>query len=178
MFIRLFSSLLEATSFLEVLRASAFPLLPGKRNSPAEEQVKPGPTTRTLFAGMRKPRGPSATTTDAHLILFPLLRILLQPRKTLLGMKRFQTQGLSCSTFSMRLPQPFPSTFCFHALSTCRLQGRSCSYLLDTAKIPWQGSSGCQKHSAVTCQIHPHRRQLHPPTSPAVKAIVSTLKKA
>lgn len=76
------------------------------------------------------------------------------------------------------MPRPVASTRCFHILSTCRQRGRSCSYLLKTAEIPWQGCSGCHKPSAVTRQIHPRRRQLHPPTGPAATAFVITLKAA
>ena len=127
---------------------------------------------------MQKPRSPRFATTEARSDSLPPSAHPSQAQKDAAGDEALPKARPSCSTFSIRLPQPVPSTLRFHTLSTCRLQGRSCSYLLETAKIPWQGSSGRHKHSAVTRQIHPRRRQLHPPTSPAVKAFVSTLKMA
>lgn len=35
---------------------------------------------------------------------------------------------------------PVPFTLLFHTPSTCRLQSRSCSSMLETANIDWQGS--------------------------------------
>lgn len=156
-----------------VEEVGSIPWLPGKRNA-AEEQVRPGPTTRTLFVGREKTHSSRFSTMDAQCNSLPPSPCPSQAQKDAAGDEALPKSKPSCSPF-IHLLQPVPSTLRFQALSTCRLQGRSCSYLLETAKMPWQGSSGCHQRSAVTCQIHPHRRQLLPPASPAAKAFVSTL---
>lgn len=92
----------------EVLRAGDFPLLPGKRNSPAEEQVSPGPPPGPRLPAYRNPAAPNLPPQMRGLILFPLLRILLKLRKTLLGMKHFQRQGLLVAPSPSACPSPFP----------------------------------------------------------------------
>lgn len=59
-----------------------------------------------------------------------------------LGVKHFHRGCLLLAALSL----PGLSARCFRALSTCGLRSRSCSHLLETAKINRQGSGGCHKH--------------------------------
>lgn len=107
-YIKLFSSWLEETRSLEVLRAGSFPLLPGKRNSPAEKQVSPGRTTRTMFAGMQKPHGPQFATTDVRSDSLPSSAHPSQAQKDAAGNEALPKRRPSCNTFSICLPHTLP----------------------------------------------------------------------
>lgn len=119
MYIKLFSSWLEETRSLEVLRAGSFPLLPGKRNSPAEKQVSAGCTTRTVFAGMQKPHGPQFATTDVPSDSLPSSAHPSQAQKDAAGDEALPKRRPSCNTFSICLPHTLPFySHSFHLQAT------------------------------------------------------------
>lgn len=136
--IKLFSSWLEATRSMGVLAVGSLPWLSRKRNA-AEELVSPGPTTKTLLVGREKTHSPQFSTMNAQCNSVPPSSCPSQAQKDAAGDEALAKAKPSCCPF-IHLPQPAPS--CCQALSTCRLHSRSCSYLLETAKVLGRAVAG------------------------------------